>query len=80
MYDHKQGDDYRAVNEYVWEAYYRFYGGGPPIVRSANDIYSTPCICKFNKNIDMSKYYDFEVRVMSKRKKEEATKRPKSNK
>jgi hypothetical protein len=68
------------VNEYVWEAYHRFYGGGPPIVRAANDIYSTPCKYKFNKNIDMGKYYDFEARVLSKSKKEENKKRPKSNK
>jgi len=30
------------VNEFVWEAYWRLYGGGPAIVRQSLDIYSEP--------------------------------------
>ena len=76
----EQGDDYRAVNEYVWEAYHRFYGGGPAIVRQTNDIYSVPCKYKFDGTVDMGIYYNFENRVINKGKNVEKTKRPKSNK
>jgi hypothetical protein len=32
--------DYWGVNQAVWFALIKIYGGGPPIVREALDIYS----------------------------------------
>ncbi len=32
------------MNEYVWEAYQRTYGGGPLIARAVIEIYSEPAI------------------------------------
>lgn len=33
--------DYKMVNEHVWYLFISLYGGGPIIVRSEKDLYST---------------------------------------
>jgi len=32
--------DYLMVNEKVWQKLHKVYGGGPPIARTTEDIYS----------------------------------------
>ncbi|OMJ92932.1 hypothetical protein SteCoe_4141 [Stentor coeruleus] len=38
----KAAMDYRGLNEKVWQAYHRIYGGGPMIVRKRLNIYDEP--------------------------------------
>lgn len=32
--------DYKMANEFVWNQFYSFYGGGPVLVRDEKNIYS----------------------------------------
>lgn len=53
--------DYRGVNEFVWEAYVRVYGGGPILARKDSDIYSAQVKTKLeSKDLDMNYYINFE--------------------
>ncbi len=54
--------DYRGVNEFVWEAYWRIYGGGPAIVRKVMDIYSPPVRTPLlEAGTDMKFYSELEI-------------------
>jgi len=57
----KQNTDYRGVNEFVWEAYARIYGGGPIVVRDDIDIYGSAVNARLtDPNIDQTYYRCFE--------------------
>jgi hypothetical protein len=43
----------------VWEAYIRYYGGGPAIVRNSFDIYSQQVKSKFDGKLSKPEYYHF---------------------
>jgi hypothetical protein len=54
-----KNEHYRAVNEFVWEAYIRYYGGGPAIVRDTFDIYSQQVKSKFDDKLSKTEYHLF---------------------
>lgn len=45
------------MNEYVWEAYQRIYGGGPAIVRKVMDVYAEPVKSALTEPGNDLKYY-----------------------
>lgn len=50
-------EDYRGVNEFVWETFERVYGGGPAITRQDLDIYSEEyVISQANKQQHQKQY------------------------
>jgi len=63
-YSNYKGIDYECVNEYVWEAYLRFYGGGPTIARKTCDLYSEEAKSLFSEGLNKSDYYNIKTTMI----------------